>query len=224
MPGRSLLLLAVLPLLACASFMSRVVPRSEPDTRFGTAVAALDRSDFAAATADLSWLVSRCEAGSRGRTALLLFASSELDLRNPHGSPAAAARLAAAYIRLPWIDEREVSIARTLYLMALDRGGAADSAAAEASLPPLASRFDHCDGGGVPEWSLEPPEHPGVTTAERLDRLARLEAELALSADSLADVQARNAAQATRIRELEAEIERVRRLLRGGGGTLPMRP
>jgi hypothetical protein len=80
---------------------------------------------------------------------------------------------------------------------------------------PVASRFDYCEGGGVPRWSAGLPVHPGATTAERL---AALEAEASEGERSLEGARRLMAEQSARIRELEAEIERIRKLLRGGGG------
>ncbi len=233
--------LAVLLLAGgCASLPSRLTPKSESDRRFETALSALDQSDFAAARTDLEWLVSRCEAGAKGRSALLLLASAELDPLNPRGSPAEAARLAGAYLNLPRTAPSEVPLARTLYLLAVDReppserrGGmgdlhaesaGVDSAAAEGPLP-LAKRFEKCDAHGPPQASGIVPEYPGTTTAERL---TRLEAELSARSDSLARAHARIADQAKEIadqansiEELQAEIARIRKLLKGGGGAAP---
>lgn len=225
MPGRLALLLATLPLMGCASLSARLRPAREPDVRYERALEALDQADYAAARSELAWLVSRCEAGRRGRSALLLLASAELDVRNPEGSPAEAARLAGAYLRLPWVDEEEVPIARTLYLLAIDRSlpGMVTAAAADepspepdTARPELATRFEHCEGGGEPEATRPLPEHPGTpAAAER----AWLEKALAQHTDSLAAARMRVAGQAERIRELEAEIERIRKLLRGGRGS-----
>jgi len=229
---------------ACASLpheeVSPPVFIPEPQQRYSSAVAALNRTDFADARPDLEWLVSRCEAGRRGRTALLLFASAELDARNPRRSPAEAARLAGAYLRLPWADPEELPLARTLYLMAVDLEPPAEAAASVAGpVPdtvtldslatdssavravPLAERFEHCDGSGTPKRFGSVPAYPGATTAERL---VRLRSELDARADSLEHARTEIAEREKKIADLQAEIDRIRKLLKGGGGTSPIRP
>lgn len=224
MVSRRAVMLMLLPLVGCASLRARVFGSSEAEARYARAVAAVDRADFSAAKPDLEWLVGRCRAGEEGRRALLLMASAELDVRNPGGSAAEAARLARAYLELPWGDETEVPIARSLYLLALDLeavpGYVPHQVSATASAVPLAARFDHCDGGGEARRSEEPPVLAGPTTGQRF---ANLRFELDARSDSLSLARASVSAQALKIEELEAEIERIRKLLRGGGGLQPLR-
>jgi len=223
-------LVVTLVAAACASLppeeTSPPIPISEPERRFASALAALDRSDFAGARPDLEWLVRRCEAGAHGRTALLLFASAELDPHNRRRSPTEAARLASAYLRLPWATPEEVPLARTLYLMAVDLESPAEGAdtlvdslpADSSAIPsiPLAERFEHCDGTGTPARIGSVPEYPDTTTAERL---ARLRSQLDARTDSLERARSEIAEREKRIAGLQAEIDRIRKLLKGDGGT-----
>jgi hypothetical protein len=217
------LLALVLPLAACAPLGGRVFPVSEPETRYTRAVLALDRRDYQAAREDLAWLVGRCEAGPSGRRALLLLASAELDVRNASGSAGEAARLAKAYLDLSPPEDPEAPIARTLYLLAMDLVGAPGYVphqvdASGAGAVSVAERFEECDATGRPQASVVAPEHLGTTTGARI---AGLQAELDARTDSLSEARAGLAAQAQKIQELEAEIERIRRLLRGGGDSPP---
>jgi len=198
---------ATLPVLSCATLGVGGGEGAETRERLSRAVLALDRSDFGSATADLEWVAARCRSGERGRTALLLLTAAELDVRNPGRSPDRARRHAEAYLSLPGIPDEELPVARTLYLLAVDLGGKAvaedllavpdapsdDVVRSDAAAPPVAARFADC-GKGEPRDHLPLPTHAGPTTARRLTALQ----------DSL-DL-------------LQAEIERVRKLLKGGRG------
>ena len=126
-----------------------MVPTAEPDVRFSRAVAALDRADFRAARSDLEWLVSRCEAGRRGRTALLLFASAELDPRNPEASPRIRRGAGRPYLQLPWVEDAEVPVASTLYLLARDRVGSGRAQASRQDLDTVAADSTPADSAAV---------------------------------------------------------------------------
>jgi hypothetical protein len=185
-------------------------------------VTALIDEDFASAREDLLWLASRCEAGVHGRRAMLQLAAAELDTENPHGSPRAAAWLAAGYLVLPDAEADQLPVARAMYRLAADRGGLSVDTGEDAadSLPSLAVRFDTCQPMPDVEWARRLPDPPGLTTSARI---AALESELAAASDSLAvlrerngALRERNGALLARTGELEAEIERVAELLRNG--------
>lgn len=223
--GRVLALLALPTLVACASFRSRKSAPSPAEIHYGSAVAALDSADFVSARADLTWLVGRCEAGSRGARALLLLASAELDARNPDRSPHRAAQLAARYLELPGAAGDDLPVAQSLYLLALDLGGSpgapsprADADSSQVTLPPLAPRFQRCDDSVTVVDSASLPAYPGTTVARRMAELQRLLQE---RTDSLRVARAGMAARDRKIEELQAEIERIRKLLKGGGGVPP---
>lgn len=202
-----LLLASTLTVLSCATLGVGGGEGAEARDRLSRAVLALDRSDFGSATADLEWVASRCGSGERGRTALLLLAAAELDVRNPDRSPDRARWHAEAYLSSPGIPDEELPVARTLYLLAVDMGGTTavgDAVAApspvadgedgpDAATPRVADRLGGCGEGGSRDH-LPLPTHAGPTTA---GRLAALQDSVDL---------------------LHAEIDRVRKLLKGGGG------
>ena len=190
---------------------------------YDRAVSALDRGDYPAARRELAWLVGRCESGATGRRALLLFASAELDARNAAGSADEGARLARAYLEVSPPEDPYAPVARTLYLLALDLVGAPGYVphkvdAVEASPVVLAERFGQCDATVKPQASVLVPEPTGTSTGARI---GALQAELEARTDSLSVARTNLSAQAKKIEELEAEIERIRKLLRGGGGAPP---
>lgn len=211
-------------LVACGPLRPGGDPPGVDADFFAEGVEALELGDFVGAEDRFRRLAARCEEGERGRRALALLAALELDPRNGGGTPQEAARLAATFLNLPGAPAEERAVARTLYLAALDRGALPvrdDSAlvdpdaagAVQATVGPIpaaylrpARRFTGCDEG-PPEW-VDLPEHPGVTAAEAI-RSAR--AEGAVSRHMTDSLQAR-------VRALETELERIRKLLRGGGG------
>lgn len=215
-------LLAVGAGVAILGGCARLFPPPKPsplELRLDQGVDALDRGNFESAEVTFREVASSCRAGESGRRALLLLSTLALDDRNPWQDPDRAARLAAAYLRLPEVSAVEVSLARTLYVLALDRGAGALSPDSlgldhDPATAGLARRFSNCDGGGVVERIRVLPTHPGPRTVDRLE-IARAERDsLRLRADSLA--RSLRASRA-RITELEAELERIRKLLKGGG-------
>jgi len=202
-----LLLAATLTALSCATLGGGGGEGAETRERLSRAVLALDRSDFGSATADLEWVASRCRSGARRQAALLLLAAAELDVRNPHRSPDRARWHAEAYLSSPGIPEEELPVARTLYLLAVDMGGTTavgDAAAApntatdgkgdaDVASPPVADGLGGCDEGG----SGDHPPLPAYTGPTTAGRLATLQDSVDL---------------------LQAEIDRVHKLLKGGGG------
>lgn len=195
-------------LLAVGCATGGVVPGVEEAgtrERFDAATRALQAGDFEAAGTGLRELASSCDAGGYGRQAVLLLAAAALDPRNPAGSADEAARLAAHYLGLQEEGAGDRAVAETLFLLALDQGGRSEVAGAadgETIVSGLAPRYHDC-AAAVPDSSaVEPtalPELPGLSTA---DLLVRIRTER----DSLAE----------RTTELEAELERIRRLLREG--------
>lgn len=179
----------------------------------------IQRDDFDAAARELAELAETCESGLWGRDAVLVLASLELDPRNPSGSPSSAARLAARYLQIPGTPS--VAVAETLYLLAVDLGGepVADPLSQSPGAVGTALAFENCDVPREPVLVREIPRHPGPpTTRTTLVRASAQRDSLATVVDSLA----------LRAAELEAELDRIRRLLapdsvRGGGGAPPPR-
>lgn len=153
----------------------------------------LAAGDFKAATLELKSLAARCENGERGREAVLLWTTLELDVRNPRGSAQTAAKLAARYLQLPDAEPAGISAAESLYLLALDRG--ARPVTDPWAFGQVAPRFSRC-GEPSPEPNVlrRLPEHPG-TPSWRALRWSRAQAD-----------------------SLESELERIRKLLQQGGG------
>lgn len=148
---------------ACAAF-SPTTQRVTPAERARRAMTALQREAFALARYDLLVLASDCRSGRHGRDALLLLAAAELDTGNPDGSPRLARHLAARYLLLPDASPERLPLARSLYRLAFDLGGA--SGPAEGLLladRAVASELDDAsvldDGGGSSEGGS--PSEPG---------------------------------------------------------------
>lgn len=168
-------------------------PETEPPET--DPVAPLARGDFAEATARLAGLARQCDRGKLGRRAILMRAMLELDPRNPTGSPDTAALLAGRYLQLPDAEPMGIAMAETVYLLALDRGG---SPVEEPwAYPAVAPRFTGCDrSGALPGHLRELPTHPG-TPASR----------------ALADTWRALRVARDQVEALQAELERIRKLL-----------
>ena len=173
---------------------------------------ALADESFPEARRALLALGADCHAGSYGRDALLLLAAAELDTGNAEGSPALAAHLAAAYMRLPDADPKDIPLARALYRLGADLREAdlGDDLAGE--LPTVAPRFDDCDARGTGERSASLPTTPR-RWATHIHALRDLLAE---QGDSLTVARSELARQAQELVELRAEIERITELLKSG--------
>lgn len=224
--GRSL---ATLLVAASASGCALATFTGDPtgsNQRLDRATVALERGDFGSAERELRWLAARCETGAHGRNALLLLAAAQLDTGNPYASPRTAADLAARYLRLPDARAEDLAVARALYRLAVDLGAEAEDGPGPGSgldgWEPLADRFVACDAGDSRSVRRPLPEPPsGSTTAARI---RALEEEVIDRTDSLAAMEQRLTSLRTRmgdldaaverITALEAEIERIRELLR----------
>jgi len=185
-----------------------VQPEPEPppvvEEPLDGATAALERTDFESAEMLLRPFVETCDAESvrtRHRATLLL-AAAELDVANPSGSPDAAATLAGLLIRDPDIPDDEAALARALYRLALDHGAAAENRPEE---------YEECPSAGMASVVLLDRGPPSTTH----DRLQALRDSLAIRADTIRALQAGISRSDARVRELEAELERIRQLLKG---------
>jgi hypothetical protein len=190
-------------------------------SRYLLGLSHIRRHEFDEGARELAELAERCESGFWGRDAVLVLASLELDPRNVDGSPSSAARLAARYLQIPGAPA--AAVAETLYLLAVDLGGepVSDPLAQSPEAAGTSFAFDDCDLPREPVLVRELPLHPdSPSTRTTLLQAAAQRDALAAVVDSLA----------LRTAELEAEIDRIRRLLapdtvRGGGGApLPRRP
>lgn len=189
------------------------VVEPDPEATLRRAVAAIDEGDFTKARRRLLVLAHDCAPPSakiKDRAALLL-ASVELDVRNPSGRPDAAASVAARMLARSTPGDPDAALARVLYTLALDRGAKPIDPDSELIRPGY--------GCPAPNHHLWPdagplPEPIASTTAERM---AALEDTLAIRADSLRLLHEELGTARGRTEALEAEIERIRQLLRGPG-------
>lgn len=166
----------------------------------------LSGGDFEAATTDLRKQAARCESGERGREAVLVWATLELDMRNPAGSPDTAARLTAAYLQLPDATPAGISAAEALYLLALDRG--ASTVEDPWAFSGVAPRYSRCgQQSRHPVVVRELPAHPGTPSLREINEVHRALHLSRKQADSL-----------------RAELERIRKLLQQRSGTRQDRP
>jgi hypothetical protein len=206
----------------CASFRGTLPAESPtteaeidaaPDAEVALRVAlrALDDGHVSFAQRRLKRIAADCELPDpaiRQRAALLL-ASIALDPGNPDGTPDEAAQIAARVLHEAGPADSDAALARSLYALALDRGAKpvthSDPAAAPEGCPPTPGELR-----AVP---LELPQPIEPTSAARL---IALQDTLRARTDSLRTLRDELSASRQRTEALEAEIERIRILLRGG--------
>jgi hypothetical protein len=184
----------------CGTALGRYFsPGSGP---YDTGVLRLSEGDFSAADSAFRETASHCESGSRGRKALLFLALLHQDPRNPGAAPDTAALMAGRLLQLPGASPEERTQAEALYVSALERG-ADPRLRPDPGAPGLAHRFEWCDDSAPPRPDTEVvyPERPATRT------LPGLRAER----DSLAG---QNKKLSRTVAELQAELERIRKLLR----------
>jgi len=206
-PGRpprrrvvSILVATVVALQGCGTALGRYFsPGSEP---YDKGVLRLSEGDFSAADSAFRETASRCESGGRGRKALLFLALLHLDPRNGGAVPDTAALMAGRVLELPDASPEDRIQAEALYVSALDRGADPDLRP-DRSAPGLAPRFEWCAEAGppLPDREVTYPDAKG----------ARAFRGLREQRDSLAG---QNRKLTRTITELQAELERIRKLLR----------
>jgi hypothetical protein len=171
-------------------------------------------------------IASSCENGEDGKRSLLFMSFLWLD-QHPRARPDSAALFAARYLTLPDTDLLERSLARSIYLVALEMGADPTLRPSRTQAPgEPAPRFSSC-GEPLPPVMIPLPEldhEPLAVTARRLeaerDSLARRVAALEQGSGAL---QGRVQELESELRAAQAEIERIRRLL-GGRDTTTVRP
>jgi hypothetical protein len=181
-------------------------PEASGESRFRLAVRHIESDELEAAARELAELAERCESGPWGRNAILMLAALELNPHNASGSPSAGARLAARYLQVPGASAGSLAVAETLYLLAVDLGAepVADPFENATDAVETALAFEDCDAIRETVVAREIPRHPGpATTRGALVRASAQRDSLAAVADSLT----------ARAAELEAELDRIRRLL-----------
>ncbi|MGW8265070.1 MAG: hypothetical protein ACWGSQ_01815 [Longimicrobiales bacterium] len=172
----------------------------------------LAEGDFEGADEAFRESAASCESGREGRRAILFLSLLELDPRNPNAHPDSAALMAMRFLLLPVSPPAEALQAEGLYVAALDRG-------ADPGLRPdpesseFAIRFERCS---EPVSSVEQPPLP-VLARPTSSVLQGLYAERAALA-------ARNEALQRTVEELQAELERIRGLMKLPDTTRVRRP
>ncbi|MCA1791359.1 MAG: hypothetical protein LC667_16355 [Thioalkalivibrio sp.] len=183
----------------------------DPEVALRVALRALDEGKVSFARRRLARIAADCEAPDPAiqQRAALLLASIALDPGNPDGTPDEVALIAARVLHDAAPGDSDAALARSLYLVALDRGAAPVTHYAPAEgpegCPPASGRFR-----AVP---LELPQPIEPTSAARL---TALQDTLSARTDSLRTLREELSASRQRTETLEAEIERIRLLLRGG--------
>lgn len=154
-------------------------------------LAALERHDYDAAVADLSWVSTYHPDRPAGRYALLALAATQLDPANPGGRPDVAGELLATFRAMEDNPKWTVPLANTLRGMMLELRDVQERAlAAEGA----AARADRSAREAVDQASQVRAERTALA-----NRAVELERELARTRHQLA-----------RARE---EVERIRRTL-----------
>lgn len=201
-------------------------PETEVDAPYVRAATLLEAGRYPEATAALRQVASRCENGERGRHALLLLAAVELDPRNAEADPDSAALMAARFLSLPDLPVVELPLGQTLYVLALDQGGnpgLRPSPVPTEGAP--APRFTDCDQP-VPDRVVNLPVLAEDGGGESMLEVQGQRDAAAARANELTTENTRLRA---RVDELEAELERIRRILRArpdttGGPPIPPLP
>jgi hypothetical protein len=201
------------------------------DQRLAMAAALVEAGSYDRAERLLRLLASRCENGEDGRTGLLLLTSLLLDPRNPGAAPDSAALMAARFLKLPEAPPPERPVAESLYVLALELGadpGLRPDAQADRGI--VADRFSRCDEPLPTDQPLALPVLEHEPLARALVRLRQQRDSLAAALPAGVEagtggdgLRARNRVLEGRVAELEAELERIQRLL-GGRDTTSLEP
>jgi len=189
-------------------------------TPYETGVLRLAEGNFAEAERAFRESAALCESGREGRRAILFLSLLTQDPRNPEAQPDSAALMATRFLNLPNNTPDEVLEAEALYLAALDRGADPDLRLDPAA-PGLAVRFGGCDEPFPPreERPLPVLDNPTYLLLQNLDAEKQalvdqneaLRQVLATEGRTLTD---QNEALRLTVEELQAELERIRKLLR----------
>lgn len=210
--GLPALVLGILSLIAfgCSWMGGRAGPSSTSPYENGLSL--LAEGDFEGADEAFRESAASCESGREGRRAILFLSLLELDPRNPNAHPDSAALMAMRFLFLPLSPPAEALQAEGLYVAALDRG-ADPGLRPDPESPGFAIRFERC---GEPVPSGEEPPLP-VLDRPTSSLLQRLDAERS-------SLTARNEALQRTVEELQAELERIRGLMKLPDTTRVRRP
>lgn len=189
----------------------------QPEAQLEAGLAALELGEYDRARRHLSWVYTTHWAEPAGQQALLALIAADLDPRNPDRRLGDAADLAARLIVNPDAPEWAEPLAESLYLLALQMGAhdppldslAADSLAADSAPPmPLVGDTASSAARAMLLPTLDAPSFPRQLATVRTER------------DSLAarigQLQEALAQRDRAIREKDAELERIRKIIKGG--------
>lgn len=237
-----LALLSLIPVIWGCSTLQEGPPPEPLRNPLDLALVEMERERFRAAELHLREAASACPGTDSAVEALLLLSVLHLDPRFPGRDPETAARYAARVIWRDHVPATQLEVARGLYLAALELGAPSLSDDAEGDGPgvsPRAAGIERASNGQswAPLAALPVPRCPGVDgvrrTAEALPRhpgpvlarsigLARaaLDSIEAAAPEQEVEGQVQETSEEERLRarveQLEAELSRIRRLLRGG--------
>lgn len=195
-------------------------PQAEAPDKLKAALEALGKSDYTVAHARLMEIVELCGSAPLGQQAVLLIAATELDPRNPDPRGSLAAESTSLLLgeldSMSWAGQ----FAESFYLIGRRLGaqqlGAEDTEALE-----LGWLFRH-------GYGRQPPDEPEDGEASTLMDEASLHCEALWAAPSVGDSQgvqgvlpslpgssypAQVTALRRQVRELEEELERIRRIV-----------
>ena len=193
-------------------------PEAEAPGKLELAVAALDERNYDAAHARLLEVVDLCGSAPLGQQALLLMAVAELDPRNPDPRR----DLAAESTALLWAETDGQgwthTITESLYLIAL-RLGARNSGPTDAEAAELKWRVRAAPTGAAESYAAGAAPAGAATSycgplwPTRLPSPATSAPEDALPSLNGSSYPAQVAALRRHVRELEEELERIRRIV-----------
>ncbi len=202
-------------LIAGCSYLEPVLEPAPPSV-FDAGLALMADGDFAGAEVEFRDAASRCESGSDGRRALLFLSFLALEPRNPTAHPDSAALMAARFLNLPGNTREETLEAEALYITALDHGADPELRIDPAD-PGFAVRFGDCDQP-FPPRAVRPLPILDSTTSGLLKSLDEERGTLAQENQRLRYTvrQLRHASDSlqAQVDTLEAELQRIRRLIR----------
>ena len=217
---------ALFLLLAAGCSYLEPVPEPVGPSPFEIGLARLADGDFASVEQTFRQVASRCESGSDGRRALLFLSFLALDPRNPAAHPDSAVLMSARVLNLPGNSREETLEAEALYVTALDYG-ADPELRIDPVNPGFAVRFGDCDQPFPPREDRLLPilDSPASGRLKLLDeevdsltlqnqQLRYTVRQLRLSSDSLQ----------AQLGTLQAELERIRQLLRLPDTAVARRP
>jgi hypothetical protein len=194
-----------LALSACAT-LDQVIG-GDGSNRFDAGLAALRAGDYIAAHENLAWVAENKPGETEGRQALLIISAMEMDPRNPMRRLSVGSDLVVSYMNHPDKDRWTDPIAQTMYLLAVELGGAEDKVAqAEAEKREAERQAEEVQNvlPRLPQASATVPARIKAVSDER-DRLAK----------KVDQLEAAVAERDKKLAEKEKELERIKKTLKG---------